>query len=465
MRHILHFLLALFAVAGALPAKAAPNLIAIVTDDQARWTLGCYGGKEIPTPNLDRLAAEGARFDNAFVHTPVCSPSRGAYLTGRLGTELGFTDWLTAAQAKEWGVTPATPTWPAALAQHGYTTALIGKWHLGEKEDSLPWRNGLSRFTGNLGGGWQPNKVQFINEKGERLAPPGFSVEICTDLAVKFLDEHRDRRFALLIHYREPHAPYVPMPERDLAASRAGQIAVPDYPGLKQPYTSNARRDYYAAIAAIDRNVGRLLEHLKHTGLADNTIVTFTSDHGYNIGEHGIQHKGNGYWITVDKFQNPRPNMFDTSIRVPLLIRCPGVGKPGVVVEEWVSNADMFATALGLLAVEKPAAMPANSRDFSAAVRGEQLPAGKFPHELFGQYDLVNSGGKRHMRMVRTDRWKLILHLNAPEQNELYDLAADPGERTNRFGQPGAEDAVRDLTRRLRKQMAAIGDPRLDEVQ
>jgi choline-sulfatase len=457
--------LAAMALIGNVSAKQALNLIAIVTDDQAAWTPGCYGGQEIRTPNLDRLAAEGVRFANAFVHTPVCSPSRGTYMTALLGTQLGYTDWLNDGQAKTQGVTPASPTWPSVLAANGYLTCLIGKWHLGAKDESLPWHNGLTQFTGNLGGGWTPNKVHFITEKGEKLDPPGFSVEICTELAMKFVDEHKDKPFALLVHYREPHAPYVPMPEKDMDTSRKADIKVPDYPGLKQPYTKNARRDYYASIAAVDRNVGRLLDHLDKSGLAGRTIVTFTSDHGYNIGEHGIQHKGNGCWITEDRFQQPRPNMFDTSIRVPLMIRYPGGAKPGTVVEEWVTNADMFATVLGLLGIEKPAAVAVASRDYSAAVRGETLSAEAFPHELFGQYDLVNNPTKRHMRMVRTDRWKLILHLNAAPQNELYDLAADPGERKNLFGQPGTEDTVRDLTKRIRRHMAAIKDPRLQEVQ
>lgn len=458
-------LAAMLAVAPQASAAKAPlNLIAIVTDDQAAWTMGCYGGKEIPTPNFDRLASQGARFANAFTHTPVCSPSRGTYMTGLLGTQLGFTDWLNPAQTKRLGVTAATPTWPSVLAKHGYATGLIGKWHLGSREQCLPWHNGLTEFTGNLGGGWKPNKVEFVDEKGGQHTPPGFSVEICTELAMKFTDAHKDRPFALLVHYREPHAAYIPMPEPDMKTSRAAKLRTPDYPGLKQPYADKARRDYYASIAALDRNLGRLLDHLAATGLADRTIVMFTSDHGYNIGEHGIQHKGNARWITEDKFQQSRPNMFDTSIRVPLLVRHPAAPKAGIVVNEWVTNADMFATALGLLDVAKPASMPAASRDYSAAIRGGTLPEADFPKELFGQYDLINDASARYMRMFRTDRWKLILHLNAPAQNELYDLAADPGERDNRFGKPGTEATVRELTAKLRKRMEAIQDPRLGEL-
>jgi arylsulfatase A-like enzyme len=445
-------------------AKARMNLVAIVTDDQAAWTVGCYGGTEIATPNLNRLAAGGVRFENAFVHTPVCSPSRGTYLTSLQGTQLGYTDWLNDAQSKDHGITPAHPTWPKVLADHGYTTCFVGKWHVGSRDESLPWHNGIQRFIGYLGGGWRPNKVKFIDEKGGEHHPPGFSADICTDLAMTFIDEYKDRPFVVMVHYREPHAPYTPMPEPDMETSRKADLHVPDYPKLKEPYTSQQRRGYYASIAAVDRNVGRLLEHLDKLGLAEKTIVTFTSDHGYNIGEHGIQHKGNASWITQDRFRQPRPNMFDTSLRTPLLIRWPGQSKPGTVVKDWVTNADMGATVLGMLGVEKPAKALPQSRDYSAAVRGEKLDPAEFPHELYGQYDLINFAAKHHMRMIRTDDWKLIYHFNAQGEHELYDLAADPGERTNLFGKKGTEKTVHELTALLRKKMAAIHDPRLNEL-
>lgn len=457
-------ILATLSLPGKLAAEPGLNLIAIVTDDQAAWTMGCYGGTEIPTPNFDRLAASGARFENAFTHTPVCSPSRGTYLTGLMPTQLGFTDWLNDKQAKGLGITPATPTWPSVLSKSGYTTGHIGKWHVGSKEDSLPWNNGISEFTGFLGGGWAPDKVNFIDEKGGKHSPPGYSVEICTNLAMKFTDEHRDKPFALLLHYREPHGAYVPMPEQDMKSSRAANLKTPDYPGLKQPHTNKQRRDYYASIAALDRNLGRLLDHLEKTGLAARTVILFTSDHGYNIGEHGIHHKGNARWITEDRFGQSRPNMFDTSIRVPLLVRHPRAAKAGVVITDWVTNADMFASSLGLLGVAKPSSTPAASRDWSRAVLGEKPDAAEFPNELFGQYDLINDAAERRMRMIRTDRWKLILHLNAPDRNELYDLSADPGERGNLFGKPGTETTVAGLKVKLRSHMKSIKDPRIGEI-
>jgi uncharacterized sulfatase len=322
----------------------------------------------------------------------------------------------------------------------------------------------VAEFTGNLGGGWAPKGVHFIDEKGGRHDTPGFSVEFCTDLAMKFVDGHKDGPFALLLHFREPHAAYTPMPEPDMASSAKAKLQVPDYPRLKQPYTADQRRAYYASIAAVDRNVGRLLDHLEKSGLAARTVVMFTSDHGYNVGEHGMQHKGNGRWITEDRFQQPRANMFDTSIRTPLIVRHPTQGKPGLLVSEWVANSDIFASVLGLLDIDRPAAVPARSRDFSPAVRGETLPAAAFPQELFGQYDLVNFPVKASMRMVRSARWKLLLFLNDLSQSELYDLETDPGERANLHGRPDLAATVDKLTARIRTHMEAIKDPMLPKL-
>lgn len=468
-RHLLKTFLALcvslsFPSAFALSATQ-PNLVAIVADDLAAWTLGCYGGKEIPTPNLDRLAAEGVRFENAFVHTPVCSPSRATYLTGLLPCQIGFSDWLNPKQEKTQGIRPDAKSWPSVLLENGYVTGLIGKWHVGSGEKSLPWHNGIQEFTGNLGGGWRPDKVNFVTEKGGTFSPPGFSVEICTDLAMMFIDRHKEQPFALLVHYREPHAAYVPMPEQDMESSRAAMIKVPEYPGLKQPYATNERRDYYAAVAALDRNVGRILDHLKKSGLAKNTIVTFTSDHGYNVGEHGIQHKGNGRWITTDHFNEPAPNMFDSSLRIPLLVSGPAVRKPGSVVGAWVTNRDTFPSMLGLLGVAIPADAPPLARDFSPSVRGEALAAEMFPNELFGQYDLVNFPIHARMRMIRTERWKLLLRLDDRTQSELYDLRADPDERHNLFGSEGSGPVIEELTNRLHQRMSGIHDPAVGDLK
>src|SRR6185436_16616710 len=133
-----------------------PNILVIMTDDQAHWALGCYGNSECRTPNMDRLARDGARFTNAFVVTPVCSPSRASFFTGRYGTELRITDWINKPEMRAGVGLPDVPTWPGVLKHNGYTTALIGKWHLGDQPPFHPTRHGFDHFFGFLGGGNYP---------------------------------------------------------------------------------------------------------------------------------------------------------------------------------------------------------------------------------------------------------------------------------------------------------------------
>src|SRR5437016_11505 len=136
--------------------RSRPNLIVVMTDDQAQWALSCYGNKECPTPNMDRIAREGAKFTNAFVVTPVCSPSRAEFFAGRWGTELGITDWLNKPEMDAGLGLPDVPTWPGMLKKNGYVTALIGKWHLGDKPQFHPTKHGFTHFFGFLGGGQFP---------------------------------------------------------------------------------------------------------------------------------------------------------------------------------------------------------------------------------------------------------------------------------------------------------------------
>lgn len=254
------------------------NIIAIVTDDQSAWSLSCYGGKNLDTPRLDRLASQGARFTSAFVNSPVCSPSRFSYLTGRWPSESGITDWLTASQSKRIGLSKQFPSWPTILRQHGYRTALVGKWHLGTAKAYRPQANGINAFQGNLSGGWHPKNPTFVNQDSQSEKIEGDSVKIVTDLAIAQLSAKSDQPFALLIHYREPHAPYVPMPDEDMVATRDMQPDIPKYPGLKKNLTKRLTREYLTAVRALDRNIGRLLDALESRGLADNTMVNDAND-------------------------------------------------------------------------------------------------------------------------------------------------------------------------------------------
>ncbi len=458
------FVVALITLIVAALARAAEpppyNLISIVTDDQAVWSIGAYGARQARTPNMDRLAREGARFLNAFTCTPVCSPSRASFLTGRFGTQLGITDWITPKEANNGvGLAPDSMTWPKLLRQRGYVTGLVGKWHLGVKPEFHPARLGFDHFTGALAGSFKPQNPEF--EVGGKLTQMhGFGADLVTDDALSFLQTNRSKPFALLIHYREPHMPYGPVPEQDSAPFQTLDPAIPDFPNLRTNQVKNWTRDYYAAIHSVDRNLGRLLARLDELGLAGRTILMFTSDHGYMIGHHGLHSKGNANWVVGGVTGPKRPNMFEESIRIPLIVRWPGVVKPGLEIAAPVSNIDTYASVLGMLGIQPPRDWKQQGIDFSPLLRGQ---ASRTHEVIFGQYDLHN-GGLAHMRMIRTTEWKLVRHWLTEGMDELYDLKNDPGETKNRYDDPKTASIQADLQKQLLAWMRGIEDPLLRRI-
>ena len=207
----------------------------------------------------------------------------------------------------------------------------------------------------------------------------------------------------------------------------------------------------------MDRNVGRLLDRLVALGLDRHTIVIFTSDHGYMIGEHGLLHKGNAEWLVEGK-KGLRPNMFDDAIRVPLLVAWPGVVAPGTAIEQVVSNLDVLPTVVDLVELGVPENLAIRGRSLVPLLRGQSPP---WDDTLFGQYDMHHSRVAR-MRMIRTPQWKLIRHFEPDGQDELYHLAGDPGELRNRIDstEPEYRAQRKALNRRLEDWMARIGDSR-----
>lgn len=454
------------------------NFISIVTDDQAAWSVGSYGNKESITPNMDRLAKEGARFANAFTITPVCSPSRATFMTGKLGTQLGITDWIAGNEdAAGVGLKPKETTWPEVLQAAGYQTALVGKWHLGASPEMQPTRQGFSHFYGFLGGGASPMNPKYNFPDGPKEVQ-GYGANLVTDEAIRWVGEVKAKPFVLCLHFREPHLAYSPVPEEDGAPFASLDPTVPESPGADVAQLKKWTREYYAAIHSVDRNLGRLFAFLEKEGLWDTTVIQFTSDHGYNIGHHGIHTKGNGNWIAGGVGGPKRPNMWDTSLRIPWLIRWPGVVKPGTVIEQMVTNEDVFKSTLGILGVAAPAGAENGGRDFSPLLKRENIP---WREEVFGQYDLHNSG-LAYMRMVRTDEWKYVRHFHANLVDELYDLKADPGETRNLMGggkgagkgkaknkgkgsgqTENPAEVVEDLDARLQTWMISVNDPLLKE--
>jgi len=444
-----------FAILCANNSAAKPNVVAIVTDDQGQWAVGAYGNRDCITPNLDRLAREGALFPNAFTCTPVCSPSRATYMSGRFPTEVKITDWISPSEAGE-GLGLHQPIWPAVLKQHGYATGHFGKWHLGMEPQFRPIANGFDQFYGFLGGGTNPMNPSF-DHLGEPQQFMGPCPDLITTAAIDFIQKNQRSPFLVCLHFREPHLPYTPVPEEDSAPFVNLDPQIPDVKGIDREQVKQWHREYYGSIHALDRNVGRVLKTLDDLKLADNTWVIFTSDHGYNNGRHGVDTKGNGQWIAGGVRGPKRPNMWDTSIKVPLIMRWPGVITPGTRIYDVVANLDMYRTALGALELPTPQGVTVHGVDYSPLLRGKSLP----PRDvLFGQYDLHN-GGLAYMRMIRTERYKFVRHFKARDMNELYDLREDPDELKNLVNAPKLESVRAELTAKLQTWMESIDDPLL----
>ena len=449
------------------PNTDRPNIVFILTDDQAPWAIGRAAGspRDLRTPNMDRLAREGAFLPNAFVVTPVCSPSRAALLTGRYGSEVGITEWINPRSEPEVGLDPALVTWPALLRRAGYATALVGKWHLGTRAASHPRHFGYQEFRGFLGGGTRP-RDPVLEVDGQSGVVAGFEPEIFAGYAVDFIRRHREGPFLLSLHFRAPHAPWLPLPEVDWAPYRGLDPELPDsaYPGLDVPRVKTMMREYLASVASVDRAVGAVLGALDSLGIAGRTIVVFTSDNGYSVGHGGIWHKGNGHWIVTDPPAatpkvpvGQRPNMFDRSLRVPTAVRWPGTISPGTVVQGTVSNLDWYPTLLAAAGVRSPESTLVRGRDAGPLLAGRS-PAG-WSDDLYAEYSTRHQS-RTHMRAMRAGGWKLVRDLLDPARDELYALTRDPEERTNLIASEAsaARAALATLDAALRERMRMLGD-------
>jgi arylsulfatase A-like enzyme len=451
-----------FAICASGWAKPGPNILFIYTDDQAAWALGASGNKQAFTPNLDKLAGESAMFSNAFVVTPVCSPSRIELMTSRYGTETGVVDFLVMPNHSRLDYDPShglrkeVVTFPEVLSAAGYQTALVGKWHLGQEAHFHPLQHGYQYFAGFLEGGTVA-KDPILEIDGKPTKRPGLTVDVLTAEAERFLKQ-RDatRPFMLSLHYRAPHGPFKPVAPEDYAPYDGLDLKLPhpDYPDLNIGRVKRMMGDYLALVRSIDRNVGRLMKLLRKERLDRNTIVIFTSDHGYNMGHNGIHHKGNGIWATKklpparpDIEARYRPNLYDQSMRVPLLVRWPGVTKAGQQVEDVVSNLDWFPTLIRMAGAAVPKGVLVRGRDFSPLLRGRDVA---WDQSLYGEYSMINYG-IADMRCLRTQEWKLVVDFHNRKRDELYDLRSDPGETTNLINDRSA--AVVSVKRSLLKEL------------
>lgn len=458
------------------PAKEGkPNILFLFADDHAPWAFGSAGNREASTPNLDRLVEEGMYLPNSFTATPVCSPSRAELWTSRYGSELGITDWIKPMERffkdnpqDQPGLDPDLPNVAKQLKSAGYSTALIGKYHLGERPECHPTKQGFDYFMGFLEGGTTPDNP-MLEKEGERKRFEGLTVDILTDEALGYLRKAKEKGgpFFLSMHFRSPHAKWLPVAPSDWEPfeNLDPTLAHPDFPGLDIERAKQMMREYLASVKGVDRNVGRILSLLDELGLSENTLVVYTADHGYNIANNGIWHKGNGHWLLKKEMMPPatenvpvgqRPNLYDNSIRVPTIVRWPGRVSPGTVCENSVMNLDWFPTFAEI------AGAPVDS---GTVVRGKSIvplltgTVRDWEDDVFLQYSTKHQS-HTHMRAWRSPKYKLVRDFLNPERDEFYDLAADPGETENLIHRlpEGLEPVVEEFDRKIRASMKAIGD-------
>ncbi len=450
-----------FCAQASILAATPPNIVFIYTDDQGAWTVG-DGHPNLKTPNIDRIGREGVRLTQCFATTPVCSPARASVMSSRYGTELGITDWINPNTEPEIGMDPSIVLWPRLLADAGYDTALFGKWHLGTQDRFHPTRFGFKTFMGFRDGGNKPQNPR-LEVDGKEQQVEGFLTDILTDHAVKYIRAHRDRPFAMCLHHRSPHSPYVPVPDDVWQRFSTLDPVMPVYPDLDVERMQRPMREYLASVADLDRTVGRVLAALEETGLAENTVLIYTSDQGYNVGQHGVWHKGNATWVTRAKKdlkggvpESQRSNIFDTSLRVPAVIRWPHAIKPGTTIEHTVNGLDWYPTFCALAGAKLPAGRVVRGRDFSPLLRGEQVD---WNDELYAEYS-QHHYTKADLRMWRTPRWKLVRDFLNAGRDELYDLAADPEEARNLIASTDAptRSAYDELNGKLLAKMREIHD-------
>ena len=414
-------------------AATRTNVVMFMTDDHGAWATGTYGCGEMHTPNIDSLAAGGAKFSRAFACTPVCSPSRVTYLTGAIPSRHGVQDWLVTEDS----FGPTTRNWyrgltsySEILARNGYALGMCGKWHMGNDDKA---QAGFGYWASIPGGGGPYRDPSFV-VNGETRALRGFKTDLVADFALDFLSrQKREDPFYLLVPFYAPHTPYDYQPEEYRKPYEGSRFScfprTPMNPWQNRDLANHhnnvqSRHAYSALVSGVDHNVGRVLKRLEEMGVRENTLVIFTADQGWNAGHHGVWGKGNG---TVPF------NMYEESLRVPMIWNHPGGIRAGQTLDPMISSYDYFPAILDYLGIRAPADKRRPGRSYAGFLRGNRPP---WRNRLYFEYSYVRGIRTENLKYIeRTKEWP----------SELYDLEADPGETRN---------AIDDV--RHRKQLEAL---------
>lgn len=467
-------------------AVKRPNILFIFTDDHAAHAMSCYGSRINKTPHLDRIAREGMLFRNCFCTNSLCGPSRAVILTGKHSHLNGFMHNGQRFNAKQ-------PTFAKVIRRAGYQTAIVGKWHL----SSSPAEAGFDFHEILIGQGPYYNPPMIRN--GKRVKHIGYTTDIITDIALDWLQNKRDksRPFVLMYQHKAPHRNWQPGPKY---LHLYDNVTIPEPDNLFDDYSGRGRaaheqdmmvattltpfdlklvpprnltkeqlatwnaaygpkneafrkanlkgkelvrwkyqryiKDYLRCVASVDDNVGRVLDYLDRSGLADNTVVIYSSDQGFYLGDHG--------WFD-------KRFMYEESFRMPLVVRWPGVVQPGSVNEDLVSNLDFAETFLDIAGAKIPADM--QGRSLLPLLKGK-TPADWRQSLYYHYYEFFANRRAAHMVRrhygVRTKRYKLIYFYNIDEW-ELYDLEKDPREMKSVYNDPAYADVVQRLKAELQR--------------
>lgn len=403
------------------------NVVFILIDDQRFDAFSFMGHPFLETPNIDQLAKDGLVFENAFVTTSLCSPSRATILTGLYAHKHGVLDNDTRLPER-------LPTFPKALQSAGYETAFTGKWHMGNATDEP--RPGWDHWASFRGQG--PYFNPTFNVDGERREIEGYTTDIITDFAEAFVRRDHSKPFFLYMSHKAVHSNFAPAPRHD------GVYADEDFPHPKSMANTDENyagkpewvraqrnswhgvdgmyndavdfdqfaRDYAETLLAVDDSVGRIVQALKDQGLFESTLIVYTSDNGFLFGEHGH----------IDK-----RSMYEPSIRVPLIVHCPELVDGGQKRKEMIVNCDFAPTFMEMAGVEIPESI--QGRSFYPMIRGEKMPwRDAFLYTYFWERPFPQTPT---VIGVRGDRYKFMRYHGIWDRYELYDIVNDPGETNN----------------------------------